>query len=116
MDIVLRQLSAGDVPVLSVAGEVDLATAPQLRDAIVRLALDNPGATVVIDLDGVALLDSVGLGVLIGGLRRMRATGGDVAVVCTTPRLTELLTLCRLDRVFEIHASVAAAAGVIDRG
>jgi anti-sigma B factor antagonist len=116
MDIVLRQHSDGDVPVLSVAGEVDLATAPQLRDALVRVAAEHPGTVVVVDLDGVALLDSVGLGVLIGGLRRMRASGGDVALVCTTPRLIELLALCGLDRVFEIHPSVAAAAGVIDRG
>jgi anti-sigma B factor antagonist len=116
MDIVLRQLNDGDVPVLSVAGEVDLATAPQMRDALVRLAADHPGANVVIDLDGVTLLDSVGLGLLIGGLRRMRGTGGDVALVCTTPRLIELLALCRLDRVFEIHPSVAAATGVINRG
>jgi anti-sigma B factor antagonist len=116
MDLVVRQLDSGGVPGLSVAGEVDMATAPRLRDALVQLAADHPGATAVVDLDGVSFLDSLGLGVLVGGLRRMGTTGGDLTLVCTNRRLLELLKLCRLDRVFEIHASVAAAAGVIHRG
>ena len=115
MDLVVRQLD-GRVPGLSVAGEVDMATAPRLRDALVQFAAEHPGATAVIDLDGVSFLDSLGLGVLVGGLRRMRTTGGDLALVCTSPRLLDLLALCRLDRVFEIHASVAEATGVINRG
>jgi anti-sigma B factor antagonist len=115
MDLVVRQLD-GRVPGLSVAGEVDMATAPRLRDTLVQFAAEHPGATAVIDLDGVSFLDSLGLGVLVGGLRRMRTTGGDLALVCTSPRLLDLLALCRLDRVFEIHASVAQAAGVIHRG
>ena len=116
MDLVVRQLDTDGVPGLSVVGEVDMATAPRLRDALVQLAADHPGATAVIDLDGVSLLDSLGLGVLVGGLRRMRTTGGDLALVCTSAPLLDLLALCRLDRVFEIHASVAEAAGVIHRG
>jgi anti-sigma B factor antagonist len=116
MDLVVRQLDSAQVPGLSVAGEVDMATAPRLRDAFVQLAADHPGAKAVVDLDGVAFLDSLGLGVLVGGLRRLRTTGGDLALVCTTPKLLELLALCRLDRVFEIHASVAEAAGMIQRG
>jgi anti-sigma B factor antagonist len=116
MDLVLRQLDDGPVPVLSVAGEVDMATAPRLRDAFVQLAADHPGVTAVVDLDGVALLDSVGLGVLVGGLRRMRTTGGDLSLVCSSPRLVDLLRSCRLDRVFAIHPTVAAASEVVRHG
>ena len=116
MDLVVRQFDRGGVPGLSVAGEVDMATAPRLRDALVQLAAEHPAATAVIDLDGVSFLDSLGLGVLVGGLLRMRTAGGDLALVCTSPPLLDLLALCRLDRVFEIHASVAEAAGVIHRG
>jgi anti-sigma B factor antagonist len=116
MDLVLRPLDLGGVPVLSVGGEVDMATAPRLRDALVQLAAEHPGCVAVLDLDGVAFIDSVGLGVLVGGLRRMRTAGGDLTLVCSTPRLTEVLMLCRLDRVFEIHPNVAAASGAIHRG
>ncbi len=116
MDLIVRQLDTGGVPGLSVAGEVDMATAPRLRDALVQLAAEHPGASAVLDLDGVVFLDSLGLGVLLGGLRRMHTTGGDLALVCTNPRVLELLASCRLDRVFDIHTSVAEAAGVIHRG
>ena len=85
MDLVVRQFDRGGVPGLSVAGEVDMATAPRLRDALVQLAAEYPGVTAVIDLDGVSFLDSLGLGVLVGGLRRMRTTGGDLALDCTSP-------------------------------
>jgi anti-sigma B factor antagonist len=116
MDIVVGPLDTGDVPGLSVAGEVDMATAPLLRDALVQLAAEHPGARAVIDLDGVTFLDSLGLGVLLGGLRRMHTTGGDLALVCTNRRLLEVLASCRLDRVFDIHRSVAEAAGVSRHG
>ena len=116
MDLVVRHLDPGDVPGLSLAGEVDMATAPRLHDALVQLAAEHPGATAVIDLDGVAFLDSLGLGVLLGGLRRMRTTGGDLSLVCTNPRLLDVLASCRLDRVFEIHRSVAEANRVAHDG
>jgi anti-sigma B factor antagonist len=116
MDLVLRQLDGRDAPVLSIAGELDLATAPQLRDALVRMASEQPGATIVLDLDGVAFIDSLGLGVLVGGLRRIKGTGGDLVLVCTAPRLLDVLAQCRLDRVFEIYQTVADASGVSDHG
>ena len=76
----------------------------------------HPGQTVVVDLDGVTFLDSIGLGVLVGGLRRVRAGGGDVVLVCSTPRLLDTLALVRLDRVFEIFPSIAAVTGACQRG
>jgi anti-sigma B factor antagonist len=116
MDLTLRQLDDGGVVGLSVAGELDLATVPRMRDALVQLAADHPATTVVVDLDGVAFIDSAGLGALVGGLRRIGATGGDLALVCTTPRVLDVLVQCRLDRVFEIHRTVAEASGAIRHG
>jgi anti-sigma B factor antagonist len=111
MDLVLRASEPRGVPVLSLEGEVDLGSLPKLRDRFVRLAAEHPGQIVVVDLDGVGVLDDAGLGALVGGLGRLRATGGDVCLVCTVPRLLELLALTRLDRVFSVHPSVAAAVG-----
>ena len=108
MDLVVRQEDHGGVPVVSFAGELDLTTVPRARDALVQVATLHPGQTVVVDLDGVSFLDSVGLGVLVGGLRRLRTTDGDLVLVCTTPRLLDLFNLTRLDRVFEIYPTVAA--------
>jgi anti-sigma B factor antagonist len=116
MDLVVREYDHGGVPVLSLAGEVDLATVPRLRDRLVRAAAEHPATTVLVDLDGVTLIDSAGLGILVGGLRRMRATGGGLALVCSSPRLTEVLTAVGLDRVFDIHPTVAGGAGVVRNG
>jgi anti-sigma B factor antagonist len=116
MDLIVRHLDTGGVPVVSLSGEVDMATSPRLRDALVQVATIHPGQRIAVDLDGVAFLDSTGLGVLVGGLRRIVAAGGDLLLVCSTPRLLDLLTQCRLDRVFEIHASVADIAGAVPRG
>src|SRR6476659_6969698 len=117
MDLVVRQEDNGGVPVLTFAGELDLTTVPQARDALVQVASLHPGETVVVDLDGVSFLDAVGLGVLVGGLRRVRGTDGDLVLVCTTPRLLDVLNLTRLDRVFEIYSTVSAVpAGARRRG
>jgi anti-sigma B factor antagonist len=110
MDLVLRDHLEGQVPVLSIAGELDLATAPRLRDRLVRLAAEFGGTRLVVDLDGASLVDSIGLGALVGGMRRMRARGGDLVLVCTSQRLVDLLALTRLDRAFDVYPSIAAAA------
>ncbi len=111
MDLVVRAEDHGGVPVLGLTGEVDLSTLPRLRDAFVRLATEHPGATALVDLDGVASIDDAGLGALVGGLRRMIANGGDLELVCTSDRLLDVLRETRLDRVFVIHASLASAVG-----
>ena len=116
MDLIVRHLESAGVPVVSVTGEVDLATVPRLRDALAVAAIDHPGQRVAVDLDGVTMLDSAGLGVPVGALRRMTASGGDLVVVCSTRRLLDLLAQCRLDRVFEIRASLADVTGGMRRG
>jgi anti-sigma B factor antagonist len=116
MDLVVRQEDHGGLPVLSLAGELDLTTVPQARDALMRVSVMHAGQTVVVDLDGLSFLDSMGLGVLVGGLRRVRASGGDLVLVCSTPRVLDILTLIRLDRVFEIFPTVAAVTGASRRG
>jgi anti-sigma B factor antagonist len=71
MDLGLSISQRGEVPVLAITGEVDLATVPRLRDQLVRIASDHPGVPVVADLDGVTFIDSTGLGVLVGAQRRI---------------------------------------------
>jgi anti-anti-sigma factor len=67
------------VGVVRLSGEVDMYTAPQLKQSMLGL-IDEGAAKVVIDLSGVTFIDSTALGVLIGGVRRLRAAGGPRAV------------------------------------
>ena len=94
--------------VLTVTGEIDMATAPRFRQRL--LALIGGGAqNLVIDLSGVDYIDSTGLGVLMGGAKRVRGAGGDIRLVTAGARLTDLIELTRLDRVLDVYDSVSAA-------
>ena len=73
--------SSGRCPCSRCPGSVDLATLPQLGDALFRLVADHPGQRVAVDLDGVDVLDDTGLGVLLGAAGRARQAGGDLVVV-----------------------------------
>jgi len=87
------------VPVISVTGEIDVATAPQLRESLHRLIA--PGqATVVLDLLGVTFLDSTALGVLVGALKRCRELGGELNIVVTDARIRKIFEITGLDKVF----------------
>ncbi|MDY7104003.1 MAG: STAS domain-containing protein [Actinomycetota bacterium] len=90
----------GSEPVLVVRGDLDLASAPALRAAIIGAV--EPGRDLTIDLSAVDLVDSTGIGCLIGALRRVRQAGGDVALRDPRPRVLDLLELCGLDSVFTI--------------
>ena len=98
----------GDWTVVAVAGEVDVATAPRLRKEAIAIVGEGHHR-MVLDLEAVDFLDSTGLGVLIGVLRRVNAGGGELRVVCSTPRILDLFRLTGLDRVFDLRASVADA-------
>jgi anti-sigma B factor antagonist len=94
--------------VVAVRGEVDIATAPKLREKLVELA--SQGAQqVVVDLDGVEFLDSTGLGVLVGGLKRLRSHDGDLLLVCTQSRILKVFEITGLTKVFSIYDSVDGA-------
>ena len=65
----------------------------------------------MVDLEKVEFLDSTGLGVLIGGMKRLRSTDGDLTLVCTQPRILRVFEITGLNRAFAIHDSVEQAAG-----
>jgi len=94
--------------VLTVKGEVDVYTAPRLRERLVEL-VSQGHRQIVIDLDGVDFLDSTGLGVLVGGLKRLRSNGGDMSLVCTQARILKVFEITGLTTVFSISASVDEA-------
>ena len=94
--------------VVSVYGEVDVATAPELRERLVDLV--NEGRSrLVVDLGGVDFLDSTGLGMIVSALKRARTHGGDLRVVCTESRITRLFEITGLDKALTLLPTVDAA-------
>ena len=104
----LRTSRQGDCAVLSVDGEVDLATAPRLREALTSLVTEG-NLRVVVDLSGTDFLDSTGLGALVTGLKRVRAKGGEMRVVCTSERVAKVFEITSLDRVLPLYESLDQA-------
>lgn len=97
---------------VNVRGEVDIYTAPRLKEQLVKL-IDGGATGVVVDLTGVTFIDSTALGVLIGGVRRLREADGRMALVVATRPVERVLTLTGLDRVFTIHATRDAAVAAL---
>jgi anti-sigma B factor antagonist len=95
------------MPVLVVDGAVDLATLPMLRDELLRSVYLHRGATLLVDLDAVTVLDDTALGVLLGAAGSARQTGGDLTVVCSLPTLLARLALTGFDRAISVRERVA---------
>lgn len=94
--------------VLAVAGEIDLSNAPQFREALIALVAHGH-RRVVVDLSETGFLDSTGLGALVAGLKRVRAIGGEMRVVCTSPRVCKVFEITSLDRVLHLYDSLDEA-------
>jgi anti-sigma B factor antagonist len=103
MDLTCRLAVVGTLPTLHVSGELDLASVPRFRDAALKLIAGSPATTVAIDLDGVSVIDDVGLGVLLGAAARARDGGGDLVLVCTADRHLRWFELTGLARAIEVR-------------
>ena len=97
-----------DVSVVTVAGDVDLHTAPVLRDRLASLA-DAYVTHVVLDLSAATFLDSMALGVILGAKKRLAAARGTLDLVVTTPEIRRIFEITLLDRIFDLHESRADA-------
>ena len=110
VDLTLATREVDGRTVVAVGGEIDVYTAPKLRDSITELV--GAGTyDIVIDLEAVEFLDSTGLGVLVGGLKKVRAHDGSLELVCTQDRLLKIFRITGLAKVFVIHDAVGLAPG-----
>ena len=94
--------------VVDVKGEIDVYTAPKLREKLIELVSEG-SYNVVVNLEGVDFLDSTGLGVLVGALKRVRSNDGDLYLVCTQPRIRKVFEVTGLTKVFSLFDTVDEA-------
>ncbi len=93
-------------------GELDAFTVSQFRQALAEMASSH---RLLIDMSGVPFVDSAGLGALIGGIRRVRELGGDVAVACNRPTLVRLLRTTGFDRIVTVTETIEEAVAALDK-
>jgi anti-sigma B factor antagonist len=111
MELHLHVQHHGDRAVVHVNGEVDLATCPQLRAKLVEL-VDQGVYHLIVDLEQVSFLDSSGIGVLIGGLRRVREHGGSLRLTAPSPQVRRVLELTGVTTLLPTYATLDEAAPV----
>jgi anti-sigma B factor antagonist len=92
--------------VISVSGDLDVLTAPRLRDQLV--AVVGPGIQIYVDLTGCTFIDSSGLSALVTALKRARSLDGELQLVCPQGNIRRLLEVVALDRVFVVHEQLTA--------
>lgn len=92
-------VSSAERPVVTVTGELDMYSAPRLREKLIGLVTAGK-ADIVVDLSGVSFIDSSGLGVLVGALKRCRTSGGELALKGVNAQTSKVLSITGLDKVF----------------
>jgi anti-sigma B factor antagonist len=90
--------------VIALAGEVDLYTAPEFKQQLLDVIGDG-GKDVVVDFTDTTFIDSTTLGVLVGGVKRLRAQDGRLSLVCSDRNIRKIFEITGLDRVFTIHST-----------
>src|SRR5213079_3482530 len=100
-DIKTEQLG-DDAFVIALAGEVDLYTAPEFKQQLLEV-ISQGGKDVIVDFSDTTFIDSTTLGVLVGGVKRLRNNDGQLALVCSDRNITKIFEITGLDRVFTIY-------------
>lgn len=101
------------VAVVALGGEVDVYTSPRVRQELID-QLNRGALRLLVDLTAVEYLDSTGLGVLIGGLKRARERDGDLKLICDNPRILRIFEITGLTKIFDIHHSESEALATLE--
>jgi anti-sigma B factor antagonist len=91
-----------DAYVISLTGEVDLYTAPEFKQQLLDV-IGKGAKDVVVDFSNTTFIDSTTLGVLVGGVKRLRTNEGQLSLVCSDRNITKIFEITGLDRVFTIY-------------
>jgi anti-sigma B factor antagonist len=108
MDFDVETSERDGVSILALRGEIDVYTAPQLRQAIVDL-VDRGARNIVVDMGSVEFLDSTGLGVLVEGWKGLKARDGDLSIVATQEKILKIFDITGLNKAIPIHATLDEA-------
>ncbi len=102
-DIKTEQLGE-DSYVISLGGEVDLYTAPEFKQQLLDVIAQG-GRNVIVDFSNTTFIDSTTLGVLVGGVKRLRTNDGQLSLVCSDRNITKIFEITGLNKVFPIYGT-----------
>ncbi len=94
--------------IIDVQGEIDVYTSPKLKESIAEM-IEKNHVNLAIDLSKVRYIDSTGLGVLIGALKRIRENSGRIVLVCNNSQILKIFSITGLSKIFTICDTVKDA-------
>ncbi|MGZ4427817.1 MAG: STAS domain-containing protein [Nocardioidaceae bacterium] len=102
----------GDLGVIEAKGEIDMASAGMLRQAVTDL-LGNGVSRLVLDMTTVTFIDSTGLGILVGARKKLQHLQGSFSVVCQSPRILRLFNITGLAAALSVYPTYEDAVGAL---
>jgi anti-sigma B factor antagonist len=99
--------------IVAVRGEIDLFTAPELKQKLTD-AIEGGKTRIVVDLTQTTFLDSTALGVLIGAVKRLRTRDGALVIVNVDQNIAKTFEITGLDQIFTIVGERDAAIAALD--
>jgi anti-sigma B factor antagonist len=109
MDTQLRTYEDSGAQVVEIQGDVELHSAARVREEL-RRACDEKGVRCIVDMSGVPFIDSTGVGVLVGALKRAREHSGTFAIANPQPRVRRVFEITGLLDALPIYDTLASAA------
>jgi anti-sigma B factor antagonist len=104
-----------DIVCVALAGSLDVATSPKVRDVLIRL-IDEGRYRLILDMTDVDFVDSIGLGVFVGVVHRLRPYDGSLAIAAASAQTRKVFEITQLVRVLPLFDTVDAAAAAISGG
>jgi len=89
---------------INIEGEIDVYTSPKVKEALNDL-IQKGHNNIIVNLEGVSYIDSTGLGVLIGALKRVKENNGDIKLVCTNLQIKKIFDITGLIKIFDLYDS-----------
>lgn len=108
MELEIKIDQSDGLCVIALAGEVDVYTAPQLKERLIE-SIEGGCTNILVDLEQVGFIDSSGLGVLVGALRRVKENSGAIRLVCSRENVLKIFRITGLDKVFPIFDTLEHA-------
>lgn len=104
----ITHISIDEVPIISVSGRIDGATYKDL-ETILNELIDQNKSEIVLDLQGVVYISSVGLRVLLAAQKKVRPKMGNVKLVSLQPFVREVFEITGIIKLFNTYANQAEA-------
>ena len=101
-----------NVPILDVAGEIDIYTTPQFKEAV-SVAIDEGHSAIIINMTKVTYMDSSGFGTLLSATKRLRPVSGGLHLSGCNDAITRMLQITRLNTIFGVHATEDEALAAV---